>query len=318
MEALKILRKTMPPLKLQHGGYMPQPKIYLIITSFNEKTLKRAIKATFNQKTKYQYEVIVISPQVQDLKLAEDFRAIPFKDPGQGKSFALNLLFKKLKIIDQRFSTKDILILTDGDVYINNIAIEEIVNSFNDPKIGCVTGRPVPIEDKKTKYGYWANVLFNAAHNLRKEAFKNKGFIECSAYLFAFRGEVIKEIPLDVAEDAYIPYRFAEKGYQIGYIDKAEVYVKNVDNFKDWLLQKIRTSKAHETLDKYVDTKANKKVKSLSTEAKGLFKVLKEPRNIRELFWTFQLILARLYMWVKVKTDKKAYSDNWETVNSTK
>ena len=68
----------------------------------------------------------------------------------------------------------------------------------------------------------------------------------------------------------------------------------------------------------YVDTKANKKVKSLTTEAKGIFKVLREPKDIKELYWTGQLILARLYMWVKVKMDKKGYSDNWETVDSTK
>lgn len=289
-------------------------KISLVITSFKEKTLKRAIKAALNQKTKHKYEVIVVSPQDKDLKMAKRFGAIPFKDPGQGKSFALNKVFKEIK--------SDILIFTDGDVYINDTAIEEIVNSFNNPNVGCITGRPVPIEDRKTKYGYWANVLFNAAHRLREDAFKNNNFIECSGYLFGLRGGHIKEIPIDVAEDTYIPYFFADKGYKIGYVEKAEVYVKNVDNFKDWLLQKVRTSKAHETLDKYVDTKSIKRVKSLTGEVKGLFKVLQEPKNLKELYWTIQLILARGYMWMKVKIDTKLknkhYSDGWKVSYSTK
>ena len=165
-------------------------------------------------------------------------------------------------------------------------------------------------------------MLFNAAHKLRSNAFRNNNFIECSGYLFAFRGGVIKEIPLDVAEDTYIPYFFSDKGYKIGYVEKAEVYVKNVNNFKDWLLQKIRTSKGHESLDKYVDTKTNKKVKSLTGEAKGLFKVLREPGNLKEWYWTMQLILARGYMWAKVKTDIKLrnrhYNDGWKTPQSTK
>lgn len=288
--------------------------VSLIITSFKEKTLEKAIKAAFNQKTKYKYEVIVVTPEDKGLKLAEKLGAIPFKDPGQGKSFALNKVFEKVK--------SDILIFTDGDVYINDTAVEEIINSFSTPSIGCITGRPVPVESRETKYGYWANVLFNAAHRLRREAFRDKKFIECSGYLFAFRGGKIKRIPADVAEDTYIPYFFAEKGYRIGYVDGAKVYVKNVSNFKDWMLQKVRTSKAHETLDKYVDTKTNKKVKSLSTEAKGLFKVLKEPNNLKELYWTTQLIAARGYMWAKVKIDTKLrnkhYGDEWETPQSTK
>ena len=289
-------------------------KISLIITSFKERTLRRAIKAALNQKTQYKYNIIVVSPSDKDLKMAKDMGAIPFKDPGKGKSFALNLIFDKIK--------SDILIFTDGDVYINNIAVEEIVDSFNNTNIGCITGRPIPIESKKTKYGYWANVLFNAAHRLRKDAFKNNNFIECSGYLFAFRGNNVKKIPLNVAEDTYIPYLFIEKGYKIGYVEKAKVYVKNVDNFKDWLLQKVRTSKAHEALDKYVDTKINKRVKSATTEAKGLFKVLQEPKNLKEYYWTFQLILARLYMWGKVKTDinirNRHYGDAWEISQSTK
>lgn len=289
-------------------------KISLIITTYNDRILEHAIHFALNQKTKYKYDVIVISPQDKDLKMAEDMGAIPFKDPGKGKSFALNQIFKEV--------SSDILIFTDGDVYINDIAIEQIVNSFSDPHIGCVTGRPVPVENKKTKYGYWANVLFNAAHRLRKDAFQNNKFIECSGYLFAFRGGHIKNIPLDVAEDTYIPYHFAEKGYNIGYVEKAKVYVKNVNNFKDWLLQKIRTAKAHETLDKYVDTKYNKRVKSFGGEVKGLFKVLQEPNTLKEFYWTIQLIIARLWMWIKVKIDtifmNKSYNDGWEVSQSTK
>jgi len=299
---------------LRHKKYMEEQTVSLIITSFKEKTLDKAIAAALNQNTKYNYNVIVVSPDDKDLQFAESVGAIPFKDPGQGKSFALNKVFKEIK--------SDILIFTDGDVYINSTAVEEIVNGFNNTKIGCLTGRPVPLENRKSKYGYWANVLFNAAHKIRRDAFLNNKFIECSGYLFAFRGGHIKKIPLDVAEDTYIPFFFSGKGYRIGYAEKAKVYVKNVDNFKDWLLQKVRTSKAHETLDKYVDTKKNKKVKSLSGEAKGLFKVLKEPANPREFYWTLQLIAARGYMWAKVKTDikikNKHYSDGWESPKSTK
>ncbi len=290
------------------------PTVSLIITSFKEKTLGRAINSALNQKTKHKYDLIVVTPEDKDLELAKELGATPFRDPGEGKSFALNKVFKEVN--------SDILIFTDGDVFINEATVEEITNMLLDPNIGCVTGRPVPLEDRDTKYGYWANVLFNAAHRLRKNAFENNNFIECSGYLFAFRGGHIKSIPIDVVEDTYLPYFFSEKGYRIGYVEKAEVYVKNVDNFKDWLLQKVRTSKAHETLDKYVDTQKNKRVKSATSEARGLLEVLKEPHNLKELYWTIQLIVSRGYMWAKVKVDtrvkNKHYNDGWETSKSSK
>ena len=226
----------------------------------------------------------------------------------------MNFIFNKIKT--------DILILTDGDVFISENAVEEISNKFSDPEVGCVTGRPVPIEDKKKKYGYWANFLFDAAHKIRLNSHKKNSFIECSGYLFAFRKNKIKSIPLDVAEDTLIPYHFWEKGYRISYAEKAEVFVKNVDNWRDWINQKARTSKAHETLEKYVDTKTTPRVKTFKNEAGGIRLLLSYPDNFKEFVWTINLALARFYMWANVfldtKIKDKTYKDAWQRVDSTK
>jgi len=295
-------------------------KITVIITSFKEpKTIGRAIDAFLSQKTERKFDIVVSAPDEETLKVARIYsknnkNVVVFKDSGKGKSLALNLLFKKLK--------SNILILTDGDVFVNDKAVEEILSLFENPNIGCVTGRPMPVENRKTMFGYWANFLFDAAHDIRRKAFRAGDFIECSGYLFAFRKNQIKKIPLDVAEDSMIPYFFARRGYIIGYADKAEVYVKNVTNWNDWVKQKIRTAKGHETLDKYVDTSKIKRVKSFSNESKGIFYLLSYPRNLKEAWWSILLAFARLYMWIKVFWDTKAkakhYGDNWERVDSTK
>jgi cellulose synthase/poly-beta-1,6-N-acetylglucosamine synthase-like glycosyltransferase len=229
--------------------------ISLIITSYNEPELiGRAIEAALNQKTSHQYEIIVSAPDNKTLEVAKKYENVKtFRDPGKGKMHALNLIFDEVK--------SAILILTDGDVLISENTVEDIANFFLDPKIGCVSGRPVPIEDKKTMFGYWANFLFESAHRIRKNSFEKGEFIECSGYLFAVRNNNIRRIPLDTAEDAVIPYDFWERGYKIGYADKAEVYVRNVDNWRDWIKQKVRTTKAHETLEKYVDIKKTPRAK---------------------------------------------------------
>ncbi len=287
--------------------------ISVIITSFNEPKLEMAIISILKQKINQKYELIVVAPDKDAEILSKKYKIKYFKDEGKGKSFALNTLLKKLN--------SEILIFTDGDVFTDKNSINEILNLFKDKKIGVVTGRPVPQESKDTKWGYFANLLFYGAHKIRKRLSIENKFLECSGYLFAFRNNIIKEFPLDVAEDAIIPYMFYLKNYKIGYAEKALVYVKNVDNLKDWIKQKKRTSKAHETLTKYY--KNFPKVKSFKNEIlSGTFLALSYPKKVKEMFWTVQLLLMRFYMWVLVLLEsrllKKRYSDAWEKVNSTK
>jgi len=294
--------------------------ISIVITSFKEPdTIGQAIESIINQKIDYDYELIVSAPDLETLMVAkeykkEDYRIKLFKDPGKGKSYALNLIFKKLR--------GKVFILTDGDVYMSDSSINAIMEHFKDEKVGCVTGRPVPQEDKKDQYGYWANFLFDAAHDLRKGLYDSERFLECSGYLWAFRNGVVKDLPLDVAEDTVMPYFFWEKGYKIGYEENAKVYVKNVDNWEDWLKQKIRTSKAHETLGKYVDLNVAEKTKSFSNESKGIKYLFTYPNNLKEFYWTLKLIVARFNMWARVFYDTKMagkrYTDAWERVDSTK
>ncbi|MEK6928832.1 MAG: glycosyltransferase [Nanoarchaeota archaeon] len=294
-------------------------KITILITAFKEPTIRKSIEAALNQKTSYQYDIIISAPDKETIEIASEYakkdkRLKIFKDPGKGKSHALNLIFKNFD--------SDILILTDGDVSINPESVEEIMKLFKEPEIGCLSGRPIALETKEKKYGYWANFLLEAVHRLRKKAFDRYNFLECSGYLFAFRKKKIKAIPLDVAEDTIIPYYFWQKGYRIGYAEKAKVYIKNASNWKDWLKQKTRASKAHETLEKYVDIKTTPRIKTFFNEAAGITLAFQYPSKLKELIWTIELIAARLYMWLKVhletKITGKHYSDAWERVESAR
>ena len=183
--------------------------ISIVISSFKEpKTIGKCISSIINQKIKEEYELIVSAPDKETLNEVKKYQKknknIKINvDPGKGKSYAINLLLPNLK--------GDILIFTDGDVFLSNNAINEILKEFDDKKIGCATGRPTPIESRNTQYGFWANFLFNAAHDLRKRLRDQGKFFECSGYLEAFRNGVIKNFPLDTGEDSIIPHLFWEK-----------------------------------------------------------------------------------------------------------
>ncbi|MBI4116560.1 glycosyltransferase [Candidatus Pacearchaeota archaeon] len=291
--------------------------INIIITSFNEpKATLRAVNVFLSQKISQKFKVIVVDPFPEVgrflKKEIKDERFVFFLDPGEGKSCALNLLFQEFYSNDKN----DIFILTDGDVYVSQNAVFELLTAFKNPKIGCVTGKPVPLEDRKTKYGYWANFLFDAAHKLRKKLSEKKVFFECSGYLFAIRNGVIKGFPGDVSEDSIIPHLFWKKGFEIFYAEKAEVYVKNPDNWNDWKNQKIRNIKGHENLSKIAPELP--RTKTFFNEVKnGLFVFFAHPKNCKELFWLAQLYFARLYIYLvafkEIKKNKE-YSDGWREV----
>ena len=100
-------------------------KISIIITSFNEPRLKNCIGSIIKQTIKNNFEIVVVAPDKEAEKLVKHYSKIHkkiayFKDPGKGKSNALNLLFKNFKFLG------DILIFTDGDVTLDKNAITEI------------------------------------------------------------------------------------------------------------------------------------------------------------------------------------------------
>jgi cellulose synthase/poly-beta-1,6-N-acetylglucosamine synthase-like glycosyltransferase len=289
--------------------------ISIIITAFKEPKIGKAIESFLNQKIKEKYELIVSAPDKETQEVVKKYKKIKlFNDPGKGKAYALNLVLKKVK--------GDIIILTDGDVYVSENSINEILKKFENSKIGCVAGRPVPMEDKTTKYGYWANILFDSAHRLRKKLAKEGKFFQSSGYLCAIKNGIIKEIPLDTADDAIIPHLIFNSGYDIAYAEKALVFVKNVDNWKDWISQKIRCARAHENLDKYVDIKKSPRTKTFFNESRGIFYILSYPKNTKEFFWTLELIFARSYLWFlvffRIYVQKRYHTDNWKRVESAR
>ena len=295
--------------------------ITIIITSFKEpKTIGRAIEGFLNQDVKEKYEIIVTAPDKETLDVAKayskkDKRVKTFQDPGKGKMLALNLLFKKIK--------GNILVLSDGDVFIKDNSLKHLIELFSDPEIGCATGRPVSIDSKNDMMGYWSHLLCDAgAHEARLKRFNKGQFLECSGYFWAFRNNIVKSFPLDIPEDAIIPFFFMKKGYKIGYAPKSIVYVSYPKNLHDFIDQKKRTTKAHEQMSKYVNLKEYPKTKTLKNEFFESYRAFLYPKNFKEVVWTFILFPIKLYIWslsiYHVKVSKKFHKDAWKVTKSAK
>ena len=103
--------------------------IALIITAYKEPNIGKAIESAVKQKLERPYRIIVSVPDDETCKIVKMYQEkYPniqlYKDPGNGKSYALNLLLKRLK--------ESILIFTDGDVFLGNNSLKELINLFNE------------------------------------------------------------------------------------------------------------------------------------------------------------------------------------------
>jgi len=293
--------------------------IDVIINSYNEpKATLRAVNVFLNQYPGKDMRVTVVDPFLEVEKFLKenirDKRFNFFLDPGEGKSYSLNLIFQELG----SDNLDDIFVLTDGDVFVSDNTIKEILKAFENKDIGCVTGRPVSIDKRDEKYGYWSHLVFEGIHQVRKKMSLQKKFFECSGFLFAIRKNVIFDFPLGVSEDSIIPFLFWKKNYRIAYVHKAEVYVKNPHNWKDWLVQKIRNVKGHENLNKIASDMP--RTKSLFNEIKyGWYFLFIYPSNLKELWWTIHLYFARLFLYWKsfreIREGRK-YGDGWRKVET--
>ena len=296
--------------------------IHIIITSYGEpKATEKAINCILSQNIRQKYKIIVADPFPETKWIIEEkFKNIEyFQDPDKGKSYALNLLFKKI------FSNQnDIIIMTDGDVFLSNNSIKDILKQFEDPKIGVVCGKPVSLNPKNNLFGYWSNFQFYAMNKIRKNLSENNEYFETSGYLFAVRNGIIKEFPLNCSEDSIIPAFFFEKGYKISYLENAEAYVLNPQNFKDWISQRKRNIKGHSDLKKILPENLQRTKTFFNEVRRGIILSLSYIKSFNELIWMILFYFARFYVWIlayyELKFKKKSYQDGWrvEEINSTK
>ena len=289
----------------------------IIITSYKEeKTIAKAIQSVLDNHLYEKYEILVLAPDKETLNVAQTLagkysKIKVIKDSGKGKPSALNLAVSHAK--------GDILVLTDGDVFIDKNSLRPLLEPFKDKKVGAVCAHPISINKKDNLFGYWAYVLTNIANERRLIALKNKKRFFCSGYLFAIRKNLFPKLPEELlSEDGFISNNVYEKDYKIDYSENSNVYIKYPDNFKDWIIQKKRSAGGYNQIKNII----GKDIRSFKSESLGGFALFKYVSNFHEFFWLTLLFFARLYLWILIYIDinlkKKSHKEIWKRVESTK
>lgn len=287
--------------------------LHIIISSHNEpKSTLEALRRIKEQELPKEHMIIVSDPFEKIKRLLREHHpdVNVVLDTGEGKSKALNRILKRI----WSENTNDIIVFTDGDVFLENGVITAISKKFKNEEVGVVCGHPISMNEKQDKLGWWSHLLFEEMNATRKEADQKNEFFEITGYLFAIRNGIIKEFPVDASEDNVIPTIFYNKGYQIAYAKDARVQVLNPQTFKEWVTQKKRNIKGHLALRSQINVTRNRKNTFLGEAKRGLKFLASHVRTPKDLSWSLQLLVARLYAWSLAYIDVmkgKKYQDGW-------
>lgn len=290
------------------------------ITSFDEQeTIGRALDHVLSQRKDLSFEVIVVaggSDSTVDIakRYQSDLPDFVVVEEGarRGKPWAINQILARAQ--------GDVIVLTDGDVYLGRSSISRLVKAFDDPEVGAATARVLAANDRAHVFGFWANFLFDAA-NRRRERHARLGVLyHLSGYLSAIRKGIVRGIPEDsLADDATIGMMVRLSGYQVAYVPESTVFVKFPENLSDFFLQKRRTmAGAYQVQQRFgVHDRG-----VLQEAQEGLLWGFRYCRSLSECFYFIGLALARIAAWAlafwDVRVIRRDFKDLWRPAPSTK
>ncbi len=290
--------------------------ISIVITSFKEPhIIGRAIEAAMRQSIKEKSEIIVVAPDKETLDVAKQYakkdkRVHVLKDPGKGKPTALNLIFTKAR--------GEILVLSDGDVYMGENAVASLLSHMKDKSIGAATGRVISTNKAISMVNYWAYLGAETFHRMRLSQMKRNENVLCTGYLYAVRKNLVRSMPANtLADDAFITESIWKHGKRTVYEPKAHVYVHYPSTLIDWIKQKKRTAGRF-----YQSTGKTSKLHALANELRVGVSSLRLVQNPIHLFWLMGLMVMRAYLWVRIMFDRRlwrrSFNKAWERVESSK
>lgn len=283
------------------------------IPTYNEeKVIEATIDSVLTQISPEDEVIVVASgctdntvPLVQNIANQDKRIRLITEDERKGKASALNLIIQNAK--------SNIIVQTDGDVVLASNAINQLVKHFENPKIGGVSGKPVPVIPKDNLFYDWTIMSYRKIGEVREAATKQGTFWHLSGYLLAFRKEALPSVPFAKgAVDAWMGRIIQQNGYRMVYEPDAEVFVKAPLTIKDFIAQKARVRAGY-----YLIPKGPRTVRGeIAWLPREFFKI---PLQRWHRFLTSGIVY--LYSWLKgwymAKTNK-SLQDIWKVPESTK
>lgn len=225
------------------------------VCAYNEeKSIGKSVGALLKQLGRTD-ELIVVASGCTD-KTAEIVRQIAKQDKHvkvieelkrKGKTSAMN------KILVQARGGK--IVFCDADVLPGEKAVERLAEAVRG-KVAAANARTVPVKVENF-YEKMQEIAWAILHDQRLRLSKRGKLFPLNGFLFAVKKGIVKRLPEDcLIDDKIFGWMIKRKGFFIGYVPEAIVYVKPAQNFADFFGQKLRNRVGQVRQAKYCREKA--------------------------------------------------------------
>jgi len=227
------------PRKITYPEEMPE--VTLLIAAYNEEVVIRDKMRNCHELIYPEGKLNIFwitdgsNDKTNDLLAEYPEVKILFESPRMGKTAALNrgLTFVKTPLV----------IFTDANTMLNKYAIQEIVNSFADPRVGCVAGEKRIEQNEKSGATASEGLYWKYESTLKEWDDRLNSAIGAAGELFAIRTDLFEEMPVDTLLDDFIlSMKIAQRGYKIAYCKKAYAIEDPSSNMKEEEKRKVRIS----------------------------------------------------------------------------
>jgi glycosyltransferase involved in cell wall biosynthesis len=212
-----------------------EPSVSLIIPVHNEeRIIKQKIQNTLLlDYPKDKIEILIVSDastdKTKEIVLSYGTNKVMFFEQPhrEGKASALNRGLQEAK--------HEIVVFTDASIFLEKIALRNILRRFSDDQIGCVSGEDY-IAESQGEGAYGKYELF-----LRSLEGRLGSIVGASGCFYAQRLNLCEPFPEGMAPDFFSVLKTVEKGFRAVSEPRAKGFMHSVPNNKDEFERKVRT-----------------------------------------------------------------------------
>lgn len=218
------------------------PEVTLLIAAYNEEDIIDE-KMENCLQIKYPEDKLKIvwvtdgSTDSTNAKLSHYDRVkVYFSPERKGKSAAINRVVP--------FIESPIIVFTDANTMINDLSVSLIVDSFQDPKVGCVAGeKRISMSDRESLSAGGEGIYWKYESFLKDMDSRLYSAVGAAGELFAIRRSLYEEIRPDILLDDFVlSMKIAAKGYIIRYCREAYAVEEGSLNINEERKRKVRIS----------------------------------------------------------------------------
>lgn len=216
------------------------PSVTILVAAYNEADIIEAkIQNTLDlDYPKHKLQIIFITDGSSDdtpekIKPYSEIRLM-HENIRTGKMAAIKRAIPEV--------TNDIIVFTDANTFLNQIAIKQLVKHYQNEKVGAVAGeKRIMVEELADASSAGEGFYWKYESYLKKWDYELYSNVGAAGELFSIRTNLYQPVESDsIIDDHMIAMRIAEKGYIIAYEADAYAMETASANTKEELKRKIR------------------------------------------------------------------------------